>query len=136
MIPWPLYFAPVVLIAELTQLVVAERHIGVTAIRAERDPRREPAPSAAVGWLWFAVAALGISYPGFLVFFGETRLQALTMMLFTVGGFEARRRGGLRWALVALTIEGAVRIGLICQMLGLWWMYGSPRLPGLGRYWD
>lgn len=88
-----------------------------------------------VGWIWFLVAAIGIAYPGLLVFFGSMRLQALLMTLFTVVGFEVRRRSGLRWALVTLTFEGALRIGLIAQMLGLWYVYGSPRLPGMGRYW-
>lgn len=132
---WQLWPAPLVLLAEIAHLVIAERHIGVRAIRSGRDPRETAQPGPLLGWLWFASEALGLAYPGLLVFFGETRLQALLMILFTVIGFEWRRRGGLRWALVALTVEGAVRIGLVCQMLVLWGAFGNPRLPGVGRHW-
>lgn len=132
---WPLYFAPLVLIAEMLHLVIAERYIGVRVLKSGLDPRRGPQPPAWVGWIWFLVSAIAIAYPGLLVFFGSMRLQALLMTLFTVVGFEVRRRSGLKWALVTLTFEGALRIGLIAQMLGLWYVYGSPRLPGLARYW-
>lgn len=132
---WPLWFAPIVILAELIQLILAERHIGVRVIKSGEDPRQGRQSPPFVGWLWFGCAALCIAYPGLLVFFGYARFQALTMMLFTVVGFEVRRRSGLRWALVALTIEGAVRIALITQLLVLWAWFGSPALPGLSsRY--
>lgn len=131
MLYWPLWFAPIVILAELTQLVIAERHIGVKVLKSGIDPRAAAPPPAALGWLWFACAAACIAYPGLLVFFGYSRLQALVMMLVTVVSFEMRRRFGLKWALVALTIEGAVRIGMIAQMLALWFWFGSPRLPGM-----
>lgn len=128
---WPLWFAPLVILAEMIQLVVAERHIGVKVLKSGTDPRTAKQPPVSLGWLWFACAAVCITYPGLLVFFSYARLQALVMMLVTVVGFEMRRRYGLKWALVALTIEGAVRIGMMAQMLGLWYWFGSPRLPGM-----
>lgn len=132
--PWPLWLAPLVILAELTQLVLAERAIGVKVLNSGLDPREAPAPSSTRGWLWFGCAALGVAYPGVLVLFGAMRLQALVMILATVIGYQARRQGGLRLALVALTFEGAIRIALIAQMLILQLFFGSPRLPGLGRF--
>ncbi len=128
---WPLWFAPLIILAELAQLVIAERHLGVAVMKSGLDPRARPGLSRAVGWLWFLCAALCIAYPGLLVFFGYSRFQALVMMLVTVVGFEVRRRTGVRRALMSLTLEGAVRIGMMAQMLGLWVWFGSPRLPGL-----
>lgn len=130
-----LRLAFVVMPAELLHLVVAERRIGVRQLRAQTDPREERPPPARVGWLWLALIALTQAYPLILLTEGETRLFGLVMLLLGVIGFDLRRRGGLRWALVVLTLEGALRMGVMIQMFVLNAWYGTPHPPGLPRFW-
>ena len=132
---FPLQLAFVVLPAELAQLVLAERRIGVRQLRAGLDPREEAAPPAYLGWSWLALAATVQQYPVVLLTDGATRFFGLLMLLIGVVGFDLRRRGGLRWALVVFTIEGALRIGVMIQMFVLNAWYGSPYPPGMPRFW-
>ena len=39
----------------------------------------------------------------------------------TVLGFTIRRGCGLKWVLVILTFEGAIRIGMLLHLLGTTW---------------
>ncbi len=130
-----LQLAFVVVPSEVAQLVLAERRIGVRQLRAGVDPREAPPPPARIGWAWLALAALCHLYPLVLLTEGETRFFGLLMLLLGVVGFDLRRRGGLRWALVVLTLEGALRIGVMIQMFVLNAWYGSPYPPGLPRFW-
>lgn len=120
---------------ELAQLVLAERRIGVRQIRAGIDPREAHPPANYIGWIWLALVAAIQSYPIVLVCEGETRLFGLIMLLFGVVGYDLRRRGGIRWALVVLTVEGALRIGVIINMFVMNFLYGSPYPAGLPRFW-
>jgi len=44
------------------------------------------------------------------------RLHGLVFLAVSVFGFTLRRGGGLKWALVILTFEGAVRVGLLLSL--------------------
>jgi hypothetical protein len=43
------------------------------------------------------------------------------MLVVSLAGYSLRRNSGLKWILVILTIEGAIRIGMIISMLGSAW---------------
>lgn len=130
-----LQLACLVVPLELAHLVLAERRIGVRQIRAGIDPREAHPPANYIGWLWLALVAATQAYPVLLLLDGETRVFGLVMLLFGVVGFELRRWGGPRRALVILTIEGALRIGVIINMFVMNFLYGSPYPPGLPRFW-
>ena len=113
-------FAPLFLAFELWQLVIAERYLGLKQIARGVDPRELGLgeTTAAVWslallayWLWMAL----------LLIHPWGRLQALTLMFVSALGFMVRRGCGLRWVLVILTFEGAVRIGILLTLCVVGW---------------
>ena len=117
-----LLVAPVVfwLGFELAQLIVAERYLGLRQIERGVDPRTLPLnPALAAGWgvaivVYWAWMALMISQP-----LGRT--QVLLMITVSLAGFSLRRSSPMKWILVILTFEGALRIGMLLSLLGLAW---------------
>lgn len=120
MIPVLAYLAPLFLVFEGWQLVVAERHLGVKQIARNGDPRAE-GPTEAVAAFWtlaivaYAVWTLALLATGF------ARAQTLCLIAVTLVGYSLRRNCGLKWVLVVLTVEGAIRIGMLVSMLGVIW---------------
>lgn len=115
-----LLLAPLWMVFEFWQLVVAERYLGIRRIEVNQDPRRLTLGSwrAAIWssgilleWLWMAVVVLD----------RPARVPALCMLLVTAVGYLARRVTGLRWTLVILTFEGALRIGMLLSLCGILW---------------
>jgi len=117
----PLVFlTPVWFIFEILQFIVGERFLGVKQIEAGIDPRqlgpREPLAFAwSMGvllyWLWLAA----------MLFQSTGRAQIVAMIVITIIGFSIRRSCGLKWVLVILTIEGAIRIGMLLDLFALVW---------------
>ena len=113
-------FAPLFLAFELWQLVIAERYLGLKQIARGVDPRELGLGEATAAcwslalfayWVWMAL----------LLIHPWGRLQAL-MLIFVSGlGFLLRRGCGLKWVLVILTFEGAVRIGMLLTLCVLGW---------------
>lgn len=114
------FLAPLFLVFEIAQLVYAERFLGVKQIQAGADPRRlgPPEPIAA---LW----VLGILAEGawllWLLSESGTRIHAACLLLVTLCGFALRGNAAFKWVLVILTVEGALRMGLMVSMLGSAW---------------
>lgn len=102
---------------EIANLVFAERFIGVKAIRANRDPRDRPPPSALAGRIWFTLLVMIVTYPAVLLCLPETRIFGGGMMSLWVIGSLLRRSAGFKYALVILTLEGGLRIGVVVHML-------------------
>lgn len=118
--PALLFFSPLLLILELVQLVAAERLLGIKAIQRGDDPRRSPLPTAvaaawSIGILSNVVWMLAMLSTGF----GSGRVAG--MIATSVLGFALRRACSLRWTLVILTFEGAIRIGMHGSLLMLAW---------------
>ena len=117
----PLVFlTPLWFVFEVVHLVVSERFLGVKQIEAGTDPRllgpREPLAFAwSVGILlfWFWLVAM--------LFQSTGRAEIVAMIVITLGGFLIRRSCTLKWVLVALTFEGALRIGMLLYLLALIW---------------
>ena len=118
--PLSVFIAPLFIAFEVIQLVAAETLLGIRQIEAGVDPRgagpREMASACWVGmilaqgvWLLWLLAA------------APTRVHAACVLLVTLLGFTLRSNCTLRWVLVVLTIEGALRMGLMVSMLGSAW---------------
>jgi hypothetical protein len=120
MIPLLAYLAPLFLAFEGWQLVIAERYLGVKQIARAADPRdagpREPVAAfwtlAIVAYTFWALAMLAT---------GFARAQIICLLAVTLLGYGLRRACSLKWVLVVLTVEGAVRIGMLVSLLGVVW---------------
>jgi hypothetical protein len=118
--PVLLYLSPLLLALELVQLIAAERLLGIKALQRGEDPRRAALPpGAAAGWsigiLLNAVWMLAMLASGFGT--GRVACMIATSLL----GYVLRRACPLRWTLVILTFEGAIRMGMHVSLLMLAW---------------
>jgi hypothetical protein len=113
-------FAPLFLVFEVWQLVLSERYLGIKQIARGSDPRHLGLGElTAFFWsmvligYWFWMLTLLV--PSF------TRVYGLSLLTITTLGFSLRRGAGLKWVLVVLTFEGAIRIGLLFALCGMAW---------------
>lgn len=118
--PILVFFAPLILAFEVCQLIIAERYLGVKQMEKGSDPRSLPMHEV-VAALW----SLGVfgTWAWMLVMlttrFGQG--QVMAMLAVTLLGYALRRSCPLRWVLVLLTFEGAIRIGMLVSLLTLTW---------------
>ncbi|WOO42184.1 hypothetical protein [Rubellicoccus peritrichatus] len=122
--------APVFIIFDLVQLVIAERYIGIKQIRDGLHPLE----SGKVGPAWMAVIWVGGAfaykvYMLILVFSPQGALQGFIMLLATLAGFAFRRTLGLKYALVILTLEASVRMGLLVNFMISVFLWEGRYLP-------
>jgi hypothetical protein len=114
------FLAPLFIVFEVVQLVAAEKLLGVKKIRAGIDPRQS-SPGEAVSALWASgILAQGVWTIALLSHSGS-RVHAACILLVWLTGFSLRGNCTLRWVLVILTIEGALRLGLMTAMFGSAW---------------
>jgi hypothetical protein len=115
-----LFLAPVFLFFEVWQLVLCERYLGIKQIARGADPRTLGLGEVTaffwsvtlIGyWVWMALLLM--------VPFG--RLHGLGLLLVSSIGFTFRRGTNLKWVLVILTFEGAVRVGLLIALCATAW---------------
>lgn len=119
-IPVLLYLAPLCLVFEVWQLVVAERHLGIKQIESGTDPR-ERGPGELLSFAWGAGIVCYWIWMILMLIPREGRPQVVCMLIVTLLGYSLRRNSGLKWILVILTLEGAVRIGMIISLIGGAW---------------
>lgn len=125
-----IYLAPLIMLIDIAQLLAAERFIGVKAIRAGVHPLdSERRLSSGVTMLWLIGLAVLWLYMALLVIDPRGGLQGALMLMVSVGGFALRRVAGLKWALVLMTIETAIRLGLLANMLMVVFFFGGRLLP-------
>ncbi len=115
-----LLFAPIFLIFEFCQIVIGERYLGIKQIARGVDPRELPlgqfvafcwSAGLIVYWLWMLSL---LTLP-----FG--RVHGLCLLAIFAVGFGLRRNCPLKWVLVILTVEGAIRIGLLFSLCAMAW---------------
>ncbi|HUG09574.1 MAG TPA: hypothetical protein VMM36_01100 [Opitutaceae bacterium] len=111
-----LYAAPVFLLFEGWQLFVCERYTGVKVLRAGGDPR-EKGLSERTAFFWIATIVAYWLWMGLLFGGGVARPQVATIFAVNIIGHLVRRNTPLKWTLVTLTFEGAVRIGMLISMM-------------------
>lgn len=119
--PPPIVFiAPLFLVFEIGQLVVAEKLLGVKQIESGKDPRAA-GPGELGSAFWVSCIIAQGAWLLWLLSEDSTRIHAACLMLVSLVGFALRSNCTLRWVLVILTIEGALRMGLMVSMLGQAW---------------
>lgn len=110
--------APVFILFDMLQLLLAERYIGIKQIRAGKHPsaldKTGPTWLAAI---WLAGVSLYLVYMLAMLMEPSSALQGLIMLAVTLIGFSLRRTLGLKFALVILTIEAATRMGLLVNLM-------------------
>jgi hypothetical protein len=113
-------FAPVFLAFELWQLVIAERYVGIKQIERGTDPRELGLGEAAAAF-WSLTLLVYWAWMALMLFQPWGRLQVLMLIAVSGLGFMIRRGCGLKWVLVTLTFEGAIRIGMLLSLCVLAW---------------
>ena len=115
-----LLFAPLFLVFEVWQLVLSERYLGIKQIARCADPRTLGLSeitacawslSLIAYWFWMVL----------LLFVPFGRVNGLGLLVVTTIGFSLRRGSPLKWVLVILTFEGAVRVGLLFSLCAMAW---------------
>ncbi len=130
------WIALIFMALEVAQLIIALRFIGIEQIRRNFHPLDAPAPRP----FWFSagwVATLLIDYafqaallivpisldltehPEFI------RFAAILMILISFMGFAVRRSCGIKWGLVVLTFEGAMRAGFFFFVFNVIVLHGG-----------
>lgn len=112
--------APLFLIFEVWQLVLSERYLGIKQIARGADPR-----SLGLGELTaFFWTTLLVSYWLWMVALlvsPLSRAHGLAFIAVCAVGFSLRRGNRLKWTLVILTFEGAIRVGLLLSICAIVW---------------
>lgn len=107
---------------ELGQLIVGERYLGIKQIEAG-DEVRENGPGEFMAFLWSTGIVV---YWLWMVLMLHQTLgvpQVFTMIGVSLIGLFVRRGCPLKWVLVVLTFEGALRIGMLLSLCGLAWRH-------------
>ncbi len=115
-----LWLAPVFLVFEVVQLVASERYLGVKQIARNGDPR-ELAISEVASFAWIATLFAYWLWMIALAAAPFSRLHALTLLAVSLLGFLLRRNTTIKWTLVILTFEGAIRVGLLVSVIVILW---------------
>ena len=114
-VPVIAYLAPFFLLFELVQLVMSERLLGVKQIKLGTDPRASgPTESVAAGWTIFLMFYW--LWLGMMLVPGFGRAYIGIILATTLVGYALRRNAQLKWILVILTFEGAIRIGMLLSL--------------------
>ena len=117
---WLLALAPLFLAFEIWQLVLCERYLGIRQLATGRDPRSLPMGER-LAFTWTLLLFLYWIWIGLLLGGPAGRIQALALFIISLGGFLLRRNSPLRWILVILTFEGALRVGMLVSLIGTFW---------------
>lgn len=115
-----LYLSPLWMVFEAWQLFVAERYLGIKQIEQGVDPRSR-GPCESVAFTWSAGIFLYWAWMILMLIPESARIQIVCMLGVSLLGYSLRRNSPLKWILVVLTLEGAIRIGMIISILGEVW---------------
>lgn len=113
-------FAPAWIGFEVLQLIVSERYLGVKQIQAGRDPRLA-GPTEVIAFVWSALIACYWIWMFGMLYVRVGLPQILALLTISAIGYTVRRSCGLKWVLVVLTFEGAIRIGMLVSLCTLLW---------------
>lgn len=115
-----LLFAPLFLLFEIGQLVLSERYLGIKQIARNADPR-------VLGLSEFTACFWSLGLIGYWVWMVVLlasplgRVHGLCLLVIASIGFMLRRGCALKWVLVILTFEGAMRVGLLISLTTMAW---------------
>lgn len=114
------YLAPLFLIFEVWQLIVGERYLGLKQIARGADPRALGLAEF-TAFAWCMMLFTYWTWMVLLVFTPLGRIHGLVLLAISLFGFLARRSSPMKWVLVVLTLEGAVRFGLLVSLTWMMW---------------
>lgn len=112
--------APLLFAFEVWQLVISERYLGIRQIERDADPRNLGLGEL-TAFFWSLGILLSWAWMTAMLFERFGRVQAICMLVVTGVGFMLRRNCGLKWVLVVLTLEGALRVGMLMSLIGMAW---------------
>ncbi|MEO6005623.1 MAG: hypothetical protein ABIZ04_02360 [Opitutus sp.] len=113
-----LFLAPVFLIFEVWQLVMSERYLGIKQIARNGDPRTL-GMAELTAFCWSTLLVLYVVWMVALLILPFTRVHGLGLLGVLAVGFGCRLNTGLKLVLVILTLEGAVRVGLLISLIAM-----------------
>jgi hypothetical protein len=113
-------FAPAFFAFEIWQLVIAERYLGLKQISRGIDPR-ELGLGELTAAFWSLTLMSYWTWMALMLFQPPGRFQVLMLLIVSGLGFVLRRGCGLKWALVILTFEGSIRIGMLLSLCAMAW---------------
>ncbi|HEU5077742.1 MAG TPA: hypothetical protein VFT72_00920 [Opitutaceae bacterium] len=105
---------------EIVQLIICERYLGIKQIQAGKDPRLA-GPSELVSFIWIVMVALYVTWMIAMLYAHVGYPQVIALIAVSVIGYAIRGFCGLRFVLVILTFEGAIRIGMLVSLASLLW---------------
>ncbi len=115
-----LLFAPLFLVFEVWQLVLSERYLGIKQISRGANPR-----SLGLGEVtacaWSITILAYWTWMMLLLVIPFGRAHGLSLLAISMLGFSLRRGSPLKWVLVILTFEGAIRVGLLFSLCAMAW---------------
>jgi hypothetical protein len=115
-----LYLAPFWMLFELAQLVISERYLGIKQIERGLDPR-ESGPGELLAFFWSSGLVVYWVWLALMLSQPIGRPQVLAMIGISVLGFSIRRACRMKWVLLVMTFEGAIRIGMLLSLTGVLW---------------
>ena len=118
--PVLIFFLPLFLVFEIWQLVLSERYLGVKQIARGADPRTLGLAET-TALVWSAVLFVYWLWMLLLLAVPELRTLGSALLLVSMIGFSQRRGVRLKWVLVILTFEGALRITLLFALGAMAW---------------
>jgi hypothetical protein len=113
--------APLFLAFEIWQLVMSERYVGIKQIARGTNPR-EMGPSEVVACFWSCSILVYGLWMLALLATQNVRIYGLILIAVTGVGYSIRRNCGLKWILVILTFEGAIRVAALAPLSVASWM--------------
>lgn len=115
-----LLLAPLFFLFELWQLFISERYLGLKQIARNGDPRTLGLGEF-TAFFWSVTLLLYGLWSLALLLLPFARLSGLGLLLVTAIGYWFRRNTGIKWVLVILTFEGALRIGILTSLIWIAW---------------
>jgi hypothetical protein len=114
--------APVFLIFEIWQLIISERYLGIKQIARGADPR-ELGLSEITAFCWSTTILVYWIWMTLLLFGHFGRVHGIALLAVSAVGYAVRRGAPFKWILVVLTLEGAIRAGLLLSLCAMLWSH-------------
>ncbi len=115
-----LLLAPAWIVFEVVQLVIGERYLGIKQIARSADPRTLGL-SEITAFFWSSAILTYWLWMGLLLAIPYARAATLGLLAVSAIGFSLRRGNRLKWTLVILTFEGALRIVFLIALCSIVW---------------
>jgi len=117
-----LLLTPLFFLFEIWQLVISERYLGVKQIARGADPRALGLGEV-TAFVWSTTIVAYWIWMLLLLTVPFARGPAAGLLLVSMIGFSFRRGTHLKWILVILTFEGALRLVFLAGLVASAWRH-------------